>query len=317
MSLKELGEFGLIERIDGLFKAPLGVMGIGDDCSVMPQSSGLDTLVSTDMLIEGSHFLLSDVKPKDLGWKSAAVNFSDVAGMGGSLQGSWLSLGLPKDLEAEWMLSFMEGYKEISDLFHCPLLGGDTTTSLGPLCINVGVMGVCEHGKAKLRSDARVGDLVCVTGMLGDAAAGLHVILSGMERGSQEDYLVSRHYRPMPQIQKGLCLAKSDGVHAMMDISDGVASDLRHILKASGVGASIDTSRIPMSEALRDLALKSGKDPLRWSLSGGEDYELLFTADPAALKDLEVEHYVIGEILEGSDVKWSGSDNDYLGFRHF
>ena len=349
MDLKELGEFGLIERIKSAChseRSEESVLGIGDDCAVLPQADGLETLVTTDMLLEGSHFLRDDIPARLLGWKSAAVNFSDIAAMGGRPVGTFLSLGLPKGLSVEWMDEFIAGFKECSDFCGAPLLGGDTTTSQDGISINVTVLGECQRGRSLKRSDAVAGDLVCVTGPLGDSAGGLKIILARhsdtsshpahsyhsahschSERSEesrsfgkpQDDIaakaLVERHYRPTPRIREGLALAATSGVHAMMDISDGIASDLRHILKASGVGASIDTQAIPLSPELKEICARYGWDALELALSGGEDYELLFTMAPDAKPDIP--YYVIGRITEGEDITWQGSDRDFTGFRHF
>ena len=316
MDIKELGEFGLIERIRRfLGEPPQDVLGIGDDCAVLPQAGGKDTLVTADMLLEGSHFLRDDIPARLLGWKSAAVNFSDIAAMGGKPVGSFLSLGLPKGLSVEWMDDFMAGYKECSDFCEAPLLGGDTTTSQEGVCINVTVVGECERGRSRKRSDAVVGDLICVTGPLGDSGGGLQVILQGKARDAAAATLVERHYRPTPRIREGLALVATPGIHAMMDISDGIASDLRHILKASGVGAIVYTTAIPLSAELREVCDKYGWDALELALTGGEDYELLFTMAPDAKPD--VPYYVIGRITEDEDVIWQGSDRDFTGFRHF
>ena len=316
MGIGELGEFGLIEEIRSVFSktVPEGIYGIGDDCAVIPQKTGLDTLVSTDMLMEGTHFLIEDAKAFELGWKSAAVNLSDLAAMGAKPVGSFLSFALPKEFETSWIREFMDGFGEISRRCDCPLLGGDTTSSPDRLCINVTVLGNAPHGKAKLRSTAKIGDKICVTGTLGDSAAGLQLILKGEERN---EYLLKRHYLPTPRVQEGMYLLETEGVHAMMDISDGIASDLRHILHESGVGAEIDLSRLPLSKELRDICARKGWDANKLAVSGGEDYELLFTVAPEEESRIEVSHTVIGSIVEGSEIKWKGSDKDYMGFRHF
>ena len=314
----ELGEFDLIEIIKQRFAAPEGVLGIGDDCAVLPQRDNMETLVSTDMLMDGVHFLIDDVDPFSLGWKSAAVNVSDIAGMGGRPTGSFLSFALPKTLSAEFITSFIDGYKALSDRFDCPLLGGDTTSSLDRLCISVTVMGECGKGVSRKRSDARAGDLICTTGFVGDSAAGLNVILKGVERGNLESELVRRHYRPMPRVEAGLALAATEGVHAIMDISDGIGSDLRHILKASGKSARVDVRRLPLSPELLLACERHGWDAHHLALDGGEDYELLFTASPEA--DLSaVPHHVIGEILPISDeqIIWDGTAESFSGFHHF
>ena len=208
MHSMEKGEFGLIGWIREQFKVPDGVLGIGDDCAVIPQRDGLETLVTTDMLVEGSHFLLEDIAPYSLGWKSAAVNLSDIAGMGGKPVGTFLSVALPKTLDDSFMEGFIRGYKDISDRFGCPLLGGDTTASPDRLCINVTVLGACEAGRSRKRSAAQPGDLVCVTGPLGDSAAGLKLVLERVTNhettdSEEETVLIERHYRPVPRIEEG------------------------------------------------------------------------------------------------------------------
>lgn len=313
-----LGEFDLIELIKQRFTVPEGVLGIGDDCAVLPQRDGMETLVSTDMLMDGVHFLIDDVDPFSLGWKSAAVNVSDIAGMGGRPTGSFLSFALPKTLSVDFIASFIDGYKALSDRFDCPLLGGDTTSSLDRLCISVTVMGECARGVSRKRADAKPGDLICTTGYIGDSGAGLNVILKGVERGDLENELVRRHYRPVPRVEAGLLLSATPGVHAMMDISDGIGSDLRHILKASGVSARVDVRKLPLSQELLLACERHGWDAYHLALDGGEDYELLFTASPDA--DLSgVPHHVIGEILPLSDerIVWDGTDDEFVGFHHF
>lgn len=263
MDLRKLGEFGLIDVISSGFRAPEGVTGIGDDCAIIPQKNGRDTLVSTDMLVEGSHFLISDITPYRLGWKSAAVNISDIAAMGGRPVSTFLSFALPKGLDMEWMKEFMRGYRDISDLFGCPLLGGDTTSSPDRLCISVTVLGECPCGTAKRRGGAQEGDLICVSGPLGDSAGGLRVILDGAARDDDALALIERHYMPMPRVGQGLSLSSETGVHAMMDISDGIGSDLRHILRASGKGAEVDVSALPFRTNC--YAAANATDGTRWN----------------------------------------------------
>ena len=317
MDIKELGEFGLIERIRKMLGAPVpdGVTGIGDDCAVMPQVGGMETLVSTDMLLEGTHFLRDEIPARLLGWKSAAVNFSDIAAMGGRPTESFLSLGLPQGIESDWMDEFLAGYKECSEYCGAPLLGGDTTASKDGICINVTVVGECQRGRSRLRSAAKAGDLVCVTGPLGDSGGGLKVILEGVERDAAAAALVERHYKPVPRIREGMSLSATSGVHAMMDISDGIASDLRHILNASGVGAVIRTQDLPLSAALRQVCACHGWDATTIALTGGEDYELLFTMEPGT--EPSIPYYVIGTITKEKNLVWEGSSQDFMGFRHF
>ena len=320
MKMQQLGEFGLIDRIRKMTSVPdPSWVGIGDDCAVIPLSPetggapASDLLVSTDMLVEGTHFLMEDISPRQLGWKSAAVNISDIAAMGGKPIATFLSLALPKTLPEQWMQEFIEGYNGISEKFGAALLGGDTTCSPDRICINVAVLGTCPRGKARLRSAARPGDLVCVTGTLGDSAAGLRLILGGQKGAAPR--LMDRHYTPTPRVEEGLALSCLPGVHAMMDISDGVGSDLRHILDESGVGARIDTGKLPISKELQALCSEKGWDPKELALSGGEDYELLFTMDPQETPDIP--YTVIGEITANPTVTWEGGSRDYMGYKHF
>lgn len=321
--LSDLGEFGLIDRIRTRFPAPEGVTGIGDDCAVIPQRSGRDTLVSTDMLVEGTHFLRADISPYCLGWKSAAVNVSDIAAMGGRPTATFLSVALPAGLSPDWVEEFLRGYAELSERFGIALLGGDTTASPDRICINVAVLGECPSGHALLRSTARPGDLVCVTGPLGDSAAGLKAILAGLERDADVQALIDRHYLPLPRVAEGQLLAATPGVHAMMDISDGIGSDLGHILDASGVSAAIDVPALPLSAALRRVCARQGWDAAELAIGGGEDYELLFTCTPEAEIGLEVPHTVIGEIgalnRQAADnrIVWRGADRPIAGYDHF
>lgn len=315
MKLQELGEFGLIDRIKTGVTAPEGMTGIGDDCAVIPQGNGTDLLVSTDMLVEGIHFILDDIKPYRLGWKSAAVNLSDIAAMGGLPVATFLSFALPESLDSKWTDEFFKGYNDISGRYHCTLLGGDTTASSGKVCISVTILGKCVSGKALLRSGARDGDKICVTGYLGDAGAGLKVILEGARRNSDAQALIAMHYQPIPRIEEGIKLAVTEGVHSMIDISDGIGSDLRHVLRASRKGAEVNVNKLPLSDELLRTCKRNGWDPLELATSGGEDYELLFTADPDA--EIDIPHTVIGEITDTGRLDWLGTDRDFGGYHHF
>ena len=316
--------------------------GIGDDCAVIPINRQIDAneyltkesdrdtkgfsdsdeiLFSTDLLMEGVHFLREESSPEDVGWKAAAVNLSDIAAMGGTPTATFLSIALPKDAQGEWAERFIAGYAQISKQYDVPLLGGDTTSSLRDIAINVGVMGKCPAGKALCRDGAKVGETVFVTGPLGDSAGGLQVILKGVERCAEETILVERHKRPVPRINEGKALRETGLVGAMMDISDGIASDLRHILKASGVGADVELDKLPLSEELVTACQKHGWNAYELAAGGGEDFELLFTA-PAEIADMvDFPIYPIGRIVAGSELHWlhkgSQSTFDTTGYKHF
>ena len=320
--LSSLGEFGLIAQIRERFRTPDGVTGIGDDCAVLPQQFGRNTLVSTDMLIEGTHFLRRDITPYDLGWKSAAVNISDIAAMGGHPTATFLSLALPATVTTSWIDEFLRGYAELSERFGVALLGGDTTASPDRICINVAVLGECPVGRALLRSGALKDDLVCVTGSLGDSAAGLKAILDGVKRDADVQRLIEKHYRPVPRVPEGEELRLNLGVHAMMDISDGIGSDLQHILDASEMNAEIDVTALPLSLALKRVCASQGWDPVALAVSGGEDYELLFTCSRQAEALLSVPHFVIGRITDrargDARITWRGAYRHIApGFDHF
>ena len=316
MKISELGEFGLIDRISRGIAIPEGVVGIGDDCAIIPQKEGKDLIVSTDMLMESIHFLKQDIRPYSLGWKSAAVNLSDIAAMGGRPLASFLSIALPKDIDCEWIEEFIHGYKDISGQYNCPLLGGDTVSSPDRICINVAILGEVESGKALRRSGARNGDKICVTGNLGNSGGGLKVIMEGVERDSAALALIKEHYQPVPRIKEGLALLESGVVHCMMDISDGLVSDLRHLLEASGKGAELDARALPLSSELRRCCELHGWDPVEIAVGGGEDYELLFTAEASA--EIPVPHSVIGRITdEAGEIRWVGTSKTFEEFRHF
>lgn len=332
MKLKEIGEFGFIERFKPSFDHLItnGITGIGDDCSIIPTGEDKDLLVTTDLLIEGVHFLREAIPPFQLGIKSLAVNLSDIAAMGGKPVGSFLSIAIPSDVDIEYLDSFMEGYHHLSDLHKTPLLGGDTTKSLHHLAINVCVIGKCSTGKAKLRSHAKPNDLICVTGVLGNSAAGLQAVLQNIKKDDDVSILISYHHQPEPRVKEGMLLANIAGVNAMMDISDGIASDLLHILKASGCGATIDIDKLPISETMSKVAINNGWNKYQLAATGGEDYELLLTISPeyyneankAFSKTFNQPLMVIGRIVEGAPtISWSFNGNptseSLHGFNHF
>lgn len=314
------GEFGFIDFIRSNFPYPEGTTGIGDDCAVMPSGEG-ELLFSTDLLMEGVHFLRNESSPEDVGWKAAAVNLSDLAAMGGTPVATFLSIALPKDAQGEWADRFIEGYTEISRQYDVPLLGGDTTSSLRDIAVNVGVLGRCPSGRRLMRNGAKVGETIYVTGPLGDSAGGLKAILMGIERTEDVTRLICRHKRPIPRIEAGRILMESGKAGAMMDISDGIGSDLRHIMKASGVGAVIDLERLPLSPELVSVCKEQGWDIYEMATSGGEDFELMFTAPAGLENELDIAVYPIGKIVPGNELSWRFSnepmDRDFDGYKHF
>ena len=314
------GEFGFIDIIKQQFEVPADMLGIGDDCAVMPSGDG-ELIYSTDMLMEGVHFLRYAASPEDIGWKSLAVNLSDIAAMGGTPIATFLSIALPKDVQGEWAEKFIAGYAQLSNKFKVPLLGGDTTSSLRDIAINVGVLGRAPYGKSLKRSGAIAGQKIYVTGYLGDSAGGLQAILNKWDKTPEVEYLIHSHIKPIPQIETGQALMNTGLVGAMMDISDGIASDLRHILKASGAGALIHLDRIPMSENLKLACEKYNMNAHALATGGGEDYELLFTAPAGIEVMVDFPVYQIGEVVPGDTLIWMQNgesvDFDVKGFNHF
>ncbi|WP_337880424.1 thiamine-phosphate kinase [Rheinheimera sp.] len=278
-----MGEFELIQRCfaqAGRQRADVAI-GIGDDGAVLQVREGCDLVVTTDSMIEGTHFF-PDVDPRALGHKLVAVNVSDLAAMGA--EPCWLSLGLtlPRVDEA-WLTAFAEGLSETADYYNCQLIGGDTTK--GPLSLTMIAKGQVPKGKALTRAGAKVGDYVYVTGTLGDAALGLQLVQQQVEVSKKHRaHLLQRFHYPTARVALGQALRTI--ASSAMDISDGLAGDILHILRRSGVGAAIDVSRIPMSQALKDSC--SAEQALQLALSGGEDYELLFTVPEIRRSSLEV-----------------------------
>lgn len=267
-------EFELIARIGQLFGAVPrnGFEEPGDDCTVLGIGGGQSLLFTADLLTEGIHFLRTATPPYELGRKALAVNLSDVAAMGGRSVATLLSLALPPDAADGWAEAFLQGYRDLSAEEGVMLAGGDTTSSRRDITVNVTVIGRADDRCIKRRSDARPGDAIVVAGPLGASGAGLRDLLAG-----RPDTPNARiHNAPAAQTAEGLWLGSRTEVHAMMDLSDGLASDLRHIAEQSHVGAAIRLEQIPVA---------AGAD-LVTAVTGGEDYKLLFTAAPEAVPEL-------------------------------
>ncbi len=284
-TLKDLGEAGIIRLVQGKVSPQLSPhirKGIGDDCAVLETTEGRALLVTTDTLIEGVHFTAQTLSPKALGWKALAVNISDIAAMGGVPRTAFLSIALRPDSGADFLESFTDGLKALADKTGIILAGGDTVESPSHAMITITLLGDCPPEHLIYRSGARVGDDVWVTGQLGNAAAGLFLLINKkVSDVSGYKLLVQAHQEPMPRVEMGRALGESGLVHAMIDISDGIAKDIGHICQQSGTGALLQAESIPMSDELLKLAAEAEKSPLSWALHGGEDYELLFTASSA------------------------------------
>lgn len=328
-----ISELDLIRRIKTL-AAPADaalVKGIGDDCAVLatPGATAL-TLITTDTLVEGVHFDLSWHPPELLGRKAVAVNASDVAAMGGSPRFALLSLAAPANLKTETLDRFMQGFMAALAECRITLIGGDTVRSDGGLLLSITVLGEVATAQVLYRSTARPGDQIWVSGFLGQAAAGL-ACCRQQHSALQQAYpeLVAAHLNPVPEMALGRALAKSGLVTAMIDMSDGLASDLAHVCEESGVGAVVAADRLPISASTRQAAGTLGLDPLRLAVAGGEDYRLLFTARPEACEKIQAlaghaahgQLFRVGEMVAGHGVLLStdgqNSNIDFQGYDHF
>lgn len=307
MRLKEVGEFGLIDLIkqDTIVDPSDVVMGIGDDAAVYVPGAGKYELLTTDMLVENVHFDLSKTSAWQLGYKAIAVNLSDIAAMGGRPRHAVVSLGLPPHLTVDYVVEMYKGMKEICREFAVNIVGGDTVSSPQGLVLNIGVVGEAEPDRLLRRSGARAGDLVVVTGSLGDSACGLDLLFrSGWEEFGFAWPLVTAHLTPRPQVNIGPALA-GFGATSADDISDGLASEANEIARASNVGLRIHADKVPLSPELIQAAAMLGKKPLDYALFGGEDYQLVFTISTDKFIGLPqdgVTYTIVGEVFAGQGV---------------
>lgn len=296
-------------------------LSIGDDCALVNPAENKSIAISCDTLVENVHFL-ADIPAHALGYKSLAVNLSDLAAMGAEPAWFTLALTLPS-VDESWLASFSEGLFEIAEYYGVALIGGDTTR--GPRSISITINGQVIKGTALTRAGAKNGDWIYVTGTLGDSALGLD-ILRGTKTVNTEDkeYLINRHYYPTPRVLAGQALRTL--ATSAIDLSDGLMSDIGHVLKASKVGAIIDVNQIPLSASLK--ANLSREDALSYALTGGEDYELAFTvpesqrgAIDTALIHAGVKFVKIGQICAGDKLKLVDNGKAFIpvsrSFEHF
>lgn len=286
MDIKELGEFGLINRIAKKLKQGPGVLvGIGDDTAVLAPSGEEEILFTTDMMVEGVHFSREFADLSHAGWKALAVNVSDIGAMGGRPTYAVISLGIPEDCRVEEIDQLYQGLHEAADFYGVSIVGGDIVKSLLGLVINVALQGQIMKGKAVLRSGAQVGDLVMVTGTLGDSQGGLEWFLNLTKKQLITEDLTSslkdRHLRPKPPALIGRILAERGWATSMNDISDGIASEIIEICQASKVGCVLEKEKLPLSDSVKEWARILKEDPANWAMYGGEDFQLVFTIRPS------------------------------------
>lgn len=335
--ISALGEFGLIERLTNGFEIvnPSTIKTIGDDAAVI-DNSGKRTVVSTDLLVEGIHFDIMYTPLKHLGYKSVVVNLSDIYAMNATPKQVTVSLAISSRYTVEALEELYEGIKLACKNYQVDLVGGDTTSSLSGLIISVTAIGEANEDELVYRSGAKVGDLICVTGDLGGAYLGLQILERekriylehpGVQPELENaDYLIGRQLKPearkdVIQFFKEMEIKPT----AMMDLSDGLSSDIFHICKQSGVGCDINEAAVPVSEDAYNMALNFNLDPITCALNGGEDYELLFTIEPEDETKLNGEDTfsVIGQITakENGCVLVTRSGNRHnlksQGWNHF
>lgn len=276
-------EFALIAQLFAPLADAPGAFGLLDDAAVIAPREGHDLVVTTDAVVEGVHFL-SDDPPGLIAKKALRVNVSDLAAKGAEPLGYLLALSLPAHLSLEWLTAFAEGLRQDQRTFAMSLLGGDTTATPGPLSVAITAFGYVPVGQMIRRRGARVGDLVFVSGTVGDAGAGLDLLRAPRACShAVRDFLVHRYHEPRPRVELGLSLRGM--ARAGLDVSDGLLADLGHMADASGVRIEIDAHRLPLSAALRDVWGDDLQARMRAAIAG-DDYELAFTVAPSDVDEL-------------------------------
>jgi len=314
-------EFEFIQNI----KKSHSFEAIGDDCAVLLKDAESDLLVTADLLVEDVDFRRKWIDAESLGWKSLAVSLSDIAAMGGVPKWAMLSLGVPAELwQGDWLDRFYNGWHQLADRFGVELVGGDISRSPNKFVVDSIVGGDVPRGQAVLRSGAKPGDAIFLSGSIGAAAGGLTILQKNdgrdLSRNARER-LIARHSHPTPRVELGIFLREHQMASAMIDLSDGLSSDIRHICKASGVGAEIEFEKLPIDADLYDLFKNDVYSSL--ALNGGEDFELLFTVPQEKISALEnVDVSLIGTITKNAGVIElirSGERTilDAGGYRHF
>jgi thiamine-monophosphate kinase len=333
MTIKKIGEFGFIKKISRgcLIRPDSIVKAIGDDAAAFTTDPARISLITTDLLVERIHFLRNAISGFDLGYKSLAVNLSDIAAMGGTARESFVSIAIPEDCPLEYLEAVYDGMKDLAAQFDVNILGGDTTGSKVDLIINVVVHGTVVREEMLCRDAAEPGDVIFSTGYLGDSKAGLHLILNNIPADSNAwRNLLRAHLRPVPHLAEGRFLAQQPGVKAAIDTSDGLSSDLGHIAEESQVGAVLCADKIPVSGDLKLFCRQYHFDPVEYALSGGEDYTLLCTVSPGEAEIVAAEFeekfarplFRIGEITAATEMALHHPDGSIsqialTGWNHF
>lgn len=341
--LSSVGEFGLVERFASLasrYSNPGVVKTIGDDAAVLKATGNNLSVLTTDILVQNVHFDTSYTSMKHLGRKAAAVNLSDIAAMCAIPTAALVSVGIHSNVSVEMIEDFYDALTAEFGRFGCAVAGGDTSASPIGFVVSITVAGEVEPDRLATRDGAKAGDVVCVTGDLGRSVAGLKVLRRAkkkyIEAGQPPDFspdfegydtVLQKHLMPEPRVKLGRDISEKIRIHSMIDVSDGLVSDMLHVCRASGVSAELEEEFIPLDPSTRRTAEEFNDDPLSYALYGGEDYELLFTiAEKDFPKLYSLEGYIrpIGRITEGKPqvtVKRTGKApetySDFPSYQHF
>ncbi len=332
--IRELGENRVVSRFRALASGTLGpnvIVGPGDDAAVLRVSDDRLLLLACDMMVQDIHFRLDWAQPRQIGWKAMVQNLSDIAAMGGEPAAAVASLAVPGDLPEEIASGLAEGLVAAASRYHTSFVGGDLVGSPGAVVVDVAITGWVEPANLLRRSGAKPGNALCVTNRLGAAAAGLAARQQGLEEANSSllAEALRSHHEPIPRLVEAHTIAASHLATAMMDLSDGLAEDLPRLCAESGVGAQLRTESVPIHRACSYLASQLGLNDLNLALTGGEDYELLFTCPPEAVPELSVAVLeasgsvitVIGEIVAEEEVILLDLDGMKQplgrGFNHF
>jgi thiamine-monophosphate kinase len=316
MKISEVGEFGLIERLAARLPSYRRDVraGVGDDVAVLVWDQDTYQLATCDIQVEGIHFTRETITASQLGRRVAAINLSDIAAKGGTPEHLLVSLALQPDVEVEWLEQLYDGLGEEARRYGADVVGGNVSRTEGPMVVDVFLLGKVRQEEVLLRSGAGAGDLVLVTGWLGEAAAGWVLsgdAVPGLDR-DDEQRLISAQLTPTPRLREGRVIARSRLATSMLDLSDGLGSDMGHICDQSGVGVRLWADRLPVSEPASKVFRRLGREAWELALGGGEDYELCLTvpADNAGYVAQAVEQETgthvtcVGEVMEEEAGRW-------------
>jgi len=331
MKINEIGEFNLIDRImtDTLVRKDKGLVGIGDDCAMFKTTDNMSTLITTDMLVESVHFSNDYITPYQLGYKAMAVNLSDIAACGGIPREALISISIPKHTSVEYLEELYRGMKDLAREYDVNIIGGDTTRTPMLIVINVVVIGEVDEKQVLLRSGAKENDLICVTGYVGDSAAGMDILFHHRDQAENYPSLMKQQHTPHPHVKQGRIIAESGLANAMIDVSDGVIADLKHICDSSGVGAEVFEDKLRLSDEFMKYCGQYKLDILKTALGWGEDYCLLLTVAESGFAELQsklesdgFQLFDIGRIIKGDGIRLfdrDGNQVDYewSGWDHF